>query len=401
MIKDFSNRHIGISDKDLTEMLETVGVPDLETLINETIPGNIRVHKELSIPAGITERAFLKEIRNTSHLNRVFRSFIGQGYYGTITPSVIARNIFQNPGWYTQYTPYQAEIAQGRLEALLNFQTMVSDLCGLPMANASLLDEGTAAAEAMSMFYDIKNKKRRKDPATKIFIDSHVFPQTLSVVRSRAWPLGITIETGNWKNFKGGDGYFAVLVQFPNSRGSIENYSSFIRDMAEKEIFSIVASDLLSLTLITPPGEWGADAVVGNTQRFGVPMGFGGPHAAYFATREEFKRQIPGRIIGVSVDSRGKEALRMALQTREQHIKRERATSNICTAQALLAIMAGMYGVYHGPDGLKEIAREIHQMTCRLHHLIKELGFKQVNEHFFDTLRIKIDPEMLPSIRDM
>ncbi|MDX1407988.1 MAG: aminomethyl-transferring glycine dehydrogenase, partial [Saprospiraceae bacterium] len=343
---------------------------------------------------------YLQMMESIASKNQVFRSFIGQGYYNTITPSPIARNIFQNPGWYTQYTPYQAEISQGRLEALLNFQTMVSDLTGLPIANASLLDEATAAAEAMTMFHDIKNKRRKEDSADKIFVDQHVFRQTLGVLRSRAEPLGIEIVIGDWRSFTGGEEYFAVLCQFPDAEGSVNDYRDWIASMKEQEIYAIVAADILGLVLLSPPGEWGADAVVGSTQRFGVPMGFGGPHAAYFATREDYKRQIPGRIIGVSLDSREQPALRMALQTREQHIKREKATSNICTAQALLAIMAGMYAVYHGPDGLTAIARQVHELTRTLASLLAKQGVRVRHSSFFDTVCIDANEEVIGRIRE-
>ena len=381
-------------------MLAAIGEPDIETLIDKTIPASIRLSRPLSMPEAMSERSYLRMMESVAARNRVFRSYIGHGYYNTITPSPIARNIFQNPGWYTQYTPYQAEISQGRLEALLNFQTMVSDLTGLPIANASLLDEATAAAEAMAMFFDIKNKRRRDDKATRIFVDRHVFAQTLAVLRSRAEPLGIEIETGDWRSFTGGDAYFAVLCQFPDAEGCVADYRAWVTSMKEQEIHAIVAADILGLVLLTPPGEWGADAVVGNTQRFGVPMGFGGPHAAYFATRDEYKRQIPGRIIGVSVDSREMPALRMALQTREQHIKREKATSNICTAQALLAIMAGMYAVYHGPDGLTAIARQVHKMARSLASMLAERGMTVKHDSFFDTVCLEISDQEAAAIKD-
>ncbi len=397
-MKKFAQRHIGIGEADLTRMLDEIGVPDLDTLVNEVVPPDIRTAEPLDLPQAMSERGYLKHIRALAGQNQVFRSYIGQGYYGTITPPVIQRNIFENPGWYTQYTPYQAEISQGRLEALLNFQTVVSDLTGLPIANASLLDEGTAAAEAMAMFFGQKNKRERT--ITKFFVDEHVFVQTQHVVLSRALPLGIEVVTGSWRDFTPDSSYFGVLCQFPNAEGAVEDYSEWIESLRTQGIYSVVATDLLSLTLLTPPGEWGADAAVGNAQRFGVPMGFGGPHAAFFATREEFKRVIPGRIIGVSVDTRGRPALRMALQTREQHIKRERATSNICTAQALLASMSGMYAVYHGPDGLRDIAQYVHDQACRITKGLHQGGIGVLHRHFFDTVRIGLSEEDQKKIRD-
>jgi glycine dehydrogenase len=381
-------------------MLEVIGVNDLDTLIHETVPDNIRMKRELNIPEALSEYEYLKDLAKIAAKNKVFRSYIGQGYNGTITPSVILRNIFQNPGWYTQYTPYQAEIAQGRLEALLNFQTMVSDLTGLPIANASLLDEATAAAEAMAMFEGVRNKKRKNDPAHRFFVDHKVFAQTLDVVMTRAEPLEIEVVVGDYQSAVLDDSYIGVLVQYPNSEGSIEDYRLFVEKCKELDILICVAADLLSLALLTPPGEWGADAVVGNTQRFGVPMGYGGPHAAFFSTREDYKRLIPGRIIGVSLDAQGNSALRMALQTREQHIKREKATSNICTAQALLAIMAGMYAVYHGPDGIKDIAEEVNRKTRVLSASLLNLGLHVENGYYFDTLTVSTDSGVQEKIRE-
>jgi len=397
----FQNRHIGISESELTEMLSAIGVETLDQLINETVPDNIRMQRELDVPKAISEFEYLNELQKIASKNQIFKSYIGQGYHGTITPSVILRNIFQNPGWYTQYTPYQAEIAQGRLEALLNFQTMVSDLTGLPIANASLLDEGTAAAEAMSMFADVRNKKRRKNPANKYFIDQEVFAQTLDIMYTRAEPLGIEIIVGDYSSAELDDDFIGALVQYPNAKGDISDYRGFVSACNSKNILVCVAADLMSLCLIAPPGEWGADAVVGNTQRFGVPMGYGGPHAAFFSTKEDYKRLIPGRIIGVSQDSNGNEALRMALQTREQHIKREKATSNICTAQALLAIMAGMYAVYHGPQGLKEIAVHIHNRAASLANGLHVIGLTSRNNSFFDTLSYNATEEQLTNIREI
>ncbi|HFB99208.1 MAG TPA: glycine dehydrogenase (aminomethyl-transferring), partial [Phaeodactylibacter sp.] len=397
----FVNRHIGINDADRKEMLQTIGVKKLDQLINETVPRSIRMKGKLNIPAAMSEYEYLQELKQTAALNKVFKNYIGLGYYGTITPSVILRNIFQNPGWYTQYTPYQAEISQGRLEALLNFQTMVSDLTALPIANASLLDEGTAAAEAMAMFFSLKNKKVKKgeQPANVFFVDEKVFDQTYDVLLTRAKPLNIKVLRGDWQSYKFTDKTFGVLLQYPAKDGAIEDYRAFATEANDKNVFVTVAADILSLALLKPPGEWGADAVVGNTQRLGVPMGYGGPHAAYFATKEKYKRQIPGRIIGVSIDEQGNPALRMALQTREQHIRREKATSNICTAQALLAIMAGMYAVYHGADGLRAIAGHIHNMAEVLEDNLQDLGYTLVNKYYFDTLSFEADKKRQASIK--
>lgn len=395
----FANRHIGIWEADHDKMCKTIGVSRPEELIDEVIPRHIRMKGELNIPKALTEHEYLRMIRQVGNRNKVYRSFIGMGYYGTITPSVILRNVFHNPGWYTQYTPYQAEISQGRLEALLNFQTMVSELTGLPVANASLLDEGTAAAEAMGMFFSHSQKKFKGKGKHKFFVDRRVFPQTLDVIRSRALPLDIEIVTGDWSSISIDESYFGALVQYPNGQGDIDDYSSFAERCRENNILLTVAADIMSLCLLTPPGQWGADAVVGSTQRFGVPMGAGGPHAAYFSTKEDFKRQIPGRIIGVSKDRHGNQAFRMALQTREQHIKRERATSNICTAQALLAVMAGMYGVFHGKKGLKAIAESIHAKTSWLNGKLERLGYEQQNKFFFDTLCMKVGDNELERIK--
>jgi glycine dehydrogenase len=387
----FSSRHNGISNDDLQEMLQTIGVNSLDQLIDETVPQDIRMTRALNIPEAQTEYEYLSSLKEIAAKNKLFRSFIGMGYYGTITPSVLLRNIFENPGWYTQYTPYQAEIAQGRLEALLNFQTMVSDFTGLPIANASLLDEGTAAAEAMSMFYSLKNKRNKGEAINQFLVSDKVFPQTIDILHTRAQPLGIEIIIGDWRQFDFNDRTFGVLLQYPDSNGSVDDYRALAEKANNHKVYLTVATDLLSLALLKPPGEWGADAVVGNSQRFGVPMGYGGPHAAFFATKESFKRQIPGRIIGVSVDKYGNKAYRMALQTREQHIRREKATSNICTAQALLAVMASMYAVYHGPDGIKKIAKRVHTYTQALANALTDLGYTQQNSHYFDTLCIELD----------
>ncbi len=387
---EFQHRHIGPDERETTEMLKTIGKPDLEALIDATVPSSIVSNQPLKEPHPQSEYEFLQELKNTAAKNQVFRSYIGQGYYGTITPSVILRNVFENPGWYTQYTPYQAEISQGRLESLLNFQTVIADLTGLPLTNASLLDEGTAAAEAMSMLFHHANKSDEiKQP--RFFVDNNVFPQTKDVILTRANPIGIEVVFGDYLSADINNSFFGALVQYPNDYGSVEDYSKFIEKVHAVGGFVVMAADLLSLALLTPPGELGADVAIGSAQRFGVPMGFGGPHAAFFATREEFKRGIPGRIIGVSVDAQGQRALRMALQTREQHIKREKATSNICTAQALLANMAAMYAVYHGPDGLKTIALRITTLTATLAAKLNELGIEQLNINYFDTLRIKVE----------
>lgn len=392
----FQERHIGPNSDETKAMLHAIGNDSLEHLISNTIPASIRLSEELDLPEALSEHEYLRALKKIAQKNKVYRSFIGKGYYGTLTPSVILRNIFENPGWYTQYTPYQAEIAQGRLEALLNFQTMVCDLTGMPLANASLLDEGTSAAEAMIMAYNLKNK--RTSDRKKIFVDQNVFDQTIDVVLGRAIPLGIEVIVGDWRNVELDADFFAAIVQYPDAIGQVNEYSSFASRLAENDQMVIVAADIMSLTMLKPPGEWGADIVVGTTQRFGIPMGFGGPHAAFFATSEKYKRQIPGRIIGVSKDRLGDVALRMALQTREQHIKREKATSNICTAQALLAIMASMYACYHGPNGIRKIGETIHGITKNLHLNLKGRGYNIINDSFFDTLTIELQDEEKDSI---
>lgn len=382
---EFHRRHIGPNVTDTKAMLSVIGVSNVEELISKTVPTTIRTQSPLNIPSAVSEYDYLKELKKVAAKNKVFRSYIGQGYYNTITPSVILRNIFENPGWYTQYTPYQAEISQGRLESLLNFQTMVADLTGLPLANASLLDEATAAAEAMSMIFHQINKPNK----TKFFIDEETFPQTIDLLKTRATPIGIELVIGNYKTASLDDSYFGALIQYPNNVGSIQDYKSFIQKVHTQGAMVVMATDLLALTLLTSPGELGADVAVGNAQRFGVPMGYGGPHAAFFAAKEDFKRAIPGRIIGISIDAQGNRALRMALQTREQHIKREKATSNICTAQALLANMAAMYAVYHGADGLKTIATRVALLAQVLANSLKQLGFAVVSDEFFDTICVK------------
>ena len=396
----FENRHIGPSEESTKEMLAAVKMKSLKNLIKATIPNQLMLKGEMDIPEAISEYDYIQELKTIAAKNKVFKSYIGQGYYDTITPNVIARNVFHNPGWYTQYTPYQAEIAQGRLEALLNFQTMVSDLTGLPIANASLLDEGTAAGEAMMMFYNQKNKRNKGDDIqNEFFVDQHVYLQNKEVVLTRAEPLGIKVVIGDWKSYTPNDKTFGVLLQFPNAQGEVEDYKKFAAKCEKKKIYITVAADLLSLSLLTPPGEWGADAVVGNTQRFGVPMGYGGPHAAYFSTKESFKRLIPGRIIGVSVDADENPTLRMALQTREQHIRREKATSNICTAQALLAIMASMYGVYHGKKGIVRIATKINGLTQMLAQGLTKLGHRVTTNHYFDTITVKVSKKLVAGIK--
>ena len=395
----FVNRHIGINEEELHEMLAAVKAKSLDDLINQTVPDTIRLKKPLNLPSSLSEYEYLRELKQTASQNKVFRTYIGMGYNGTITPSVVLRNVFQNPGWYTQYTPYQAEIAQGRLEALLNFQTMVSDLTAMPIANASLLDEGTAAAEAMHMFFELKNKRNKGEAKNEFFVSDKVYEQTINILMTRAEPIGINVVVGDVKKYKFNEKTFGVLLQYPGKDGIVEDYTKFAQKAKDAELYVTVAADILSLALLTPPGEWGADAVVGNTQRLGVPMGYGGPHAAYFACKEDFKRVIPGRIIGVSVDSQGDRALRMALQTREQHIRREKATSNICTAQALLAIMAGMYSVYHGPKGIEAIAKRIHTSAQVLNNVLKKLGFEQTNSSFFDTLNIAADSKTIAQVK--
>lgn len=388
---EFQPRHIGPNENETAQMLKVAGVKDLDELMDKTVPAGIRMQGELNLPAPMSEFEYLQHIKEVSLKNKVFKSYIGQGYYDTITPSVILRNIFENPAWYTQYTPYQAEISQGRLESLLNYQTMVSDLTGLPIANASLLDEGTAAAEAMTMFFNTLNKDTHNISRPKFFVDEETFPQTKDVVITRAIPVGIEVVFGDYKKAVIDNTYFGALVQYPNDKGSIEDYRDFINKVHGVGGFVAMATDLLALTLLTPPGELGADVALGTAQRFGVPLGYGGPHAAFFAAKDDFKRSIPGRIIGVSVDAQGNRALRMALQTREQHIKREKATSNICTAQALLANMAAMYAVFHGANGLRNIAKRVALLTQTLANALEERDYTLVKEFFFDTIVVKVD----------
>jgi len=393
---NFNSRHIGPRKQDIEKMTKIIGVSSIEELIDQTIPVAIRLKKELNLPLGLNEYEYIKHLRKIASKNKLYKSFLGLGYYDTITPGVIMRNILENPGWYTAYTPYQAEISQGRLEALLNFQTVIADLTGMEIANASLLDEGTAAAEAMIMLFNSRNKEVQKRGANKFFVSQGCFPQTIAVLKNRAKPLGIELVIGNHRLTTPDETFFGAIVQYPDERGSINDYLPFVEKAKAKQIKIVVAADLLALTLLIPPGEWGADVVVGSSQRFGIPMGYGGPHAGYFATTDEFKRQLPGRIIGVSVDKLGAKALRMALQTREQHIKREKATSNICTAQALLAIMAGMYAAYHGPEGLKKIALQINHLTGVLALGLEKYGYELKNKEFFDTLHVGL-PNSIPA----
>ncbi len=398
MIDKFVNRHNGPREAEVNQMLEKIGVNSVDELINQTVPEQIRLKKPLKVGAAMTEFQYTKHLRALSKKNKVFRSYIGLGYYNTIVPAVVQRNVLENPGWYTAYTPYQAEIAQGRLEALLNFQTVVMDLTGMPFANASLLDEATAAAEAMFMFHN--NRSKNKQNAHKFFVSNTCFPQTIDVVKTRAVPVGIEVVVGDANTITFDDSFFGALIQYPDINGEVTDYKNFVATAHSKEVQVVVASDLLALALLTPPGEWGADCVVGNSQRFGVPLGYGGPHAAFFTCKEDYKRLIPGRIIGVSVDAEGNPALRMALQTREQHIKREKATSNICTAQALLAIMASMYAVYHGPDGIKSIAEQVHSNTANIAAELKKLGYNVTTKLFFDTIVVEADAKKIRSLAE-
>ncbi|MDX5327046.1 MAG: aminomethyl-transferring glycine dehydrogenase [Bacteroidota bacterium] len=387
----FAFRHIGPREAEVAEMLKTIGVNSIEQLIEETVPDGIRLKKPLDLLPAMTEHEYLVHAQKLARKNKVFRTYIGLGYHNTIMPGVIQRNILENPGWYTAYTPYQAEIAQGRLEALLNFQTMVTELTGMEMANASLLDEATAAAEAMSMLYGARTREQVKENVNKFFVSKDCLPQNIDLLKTRAVPQGIELVIGNHEELEIGNGFFGALLQYPTANGRVPDYGPWIEKAKENGIRIAIAADIMSLVLLTPPGEWGADVVVGSTQRFGIPLGYGGPHAAFFATKDEFKRLIPGRIIGKTLDRNGNEALRMALQTREQHIKRERATSNICTAQVLLAVMAGMYAVYHGPNGLRQIASNIHRAAHTLNKGLIKLGLQQNNASFFDTLEVELD----------
>jgi len=389
----FALRHIGTRESDHEAMLNTIGASSLDQLITETIPDNIRLQNPLNLDVAMSEQEYLQHIHDMASKNKVFKSYIGLGYHPSNSPAVIQRNILENPGWYTAYTPYQAEIAQGRLEALLNFQTMVTDLTGMEIANASLLDESTAAAEAMALLFAVRERDQKKNEVVKFFVDEQILPQTLSLLQTRSNPLGIVLVVGDTNTFDFSSDYFAAIVQYPGKDGQINDIASFISKANAADIKVAVAADILSLVKLEAPGKFGADVVVGTTQRFGIPMGYGGPHAAYFATKEDYKRSIPGRIIGVTKDANGNRALRMALQTREQHIKRDKATSNICTAQVLLAVMAGMYAVYHGPKGLQYIANKVHNATSSLDKALQNLGFAQENSAYFDTLKVKANAD--------
>lgn len=396
----FVSRHNGPRAHEVKQMLAKIGVSSVDELISQTVPPNIRLKQDLRVAPAMSEFQYTKHLKALGKKNKVFRSYIGLGYYNNILPAVIQRNVLENPGWYTAYTPYQAEIAQGRLEAILNFQTMVMDLTAMPIANASLLDEATAAAEALFMFYSNRSKDKVKNNANKFFVSNTCFPQTIDVVKTRAVPYGIELVIGDVNTTKLDDSFFGILIQYPDINGEVADYKAFTADAKSKDIQVAVASDLLALALLTPPGEWGADCVVGNSQRFGVPLGYGGPHAAFFTCREDYKRLIPGRIIGVSVDVEGNQALRMALQTREQHIKRDKATSNICTAQALLAIMASMYAVYHGQEGIRDIAESVHNATAFVASELKKLGYEINTKLFFDTIVVAADAKKVRSLAE-
>ena len=396
----FALRHIGPRENDLEHMLKTIGAATLNQLIDETIPSDIRLKSDLDLEPAMTEYEFANHIQKLGNKNKVFQSYIGLGYNAAIIPAVIQRNVFENPGWYTAYTPYQAEIAQGRLEAILNFQTMVIELTGMEIANASLLDEGTAAAEAMALLFDVRSRDQKKNKTNKFFVSEEILPQTLSVLQTRSSPIGVELVIGNHEEFDFSSEYFGAILQYPGKFGQVNDYTAFISKAAENEIKVAVAADILSLVKLTPPGEMGAAVVLGTTQRFGIPLGYGGPHAAYFATKDEYKRSMPGRIIGVTVDTDGNRALRMALQTREQHIKRDKATSNICTAQVLLSVMAGMYSVYHGPKGLQYIADKVHASAATLANALEQSGYLQTNTAFFDTIVVKADAKKVKTIAE-
>ncbi len=396
----FKLRHIGPSTKDIDSMLNTVKVDSMEQLIYETVPDDILLNKSLNLDAAMSEQEYSAHIQRLSSKNKVFKTYIGLGYHEACLPAVIQRNILENPGWYTAYTPYQAEIAQGRLEALLNYQTMICDLTGMELANASLLDESTAAAEAMTMLYAVRSRNQKKSGINKFFVSEEILPQTLSLLKTRAIPLDIELVVGDHQQFTFSTEFYGAILQYPGKSGQVYDYAGFVEKAHKSEIKVAVAADILSLVSLKSPGSFDADVVVGTTQRFGIPLGYGGPHAAYFATREEYKRNIPGRIIGVTQDMNGNRALRMALQTREQHIKRDKATSNICTAQVLLAVMAGMYAVYHGPEGLEYIASKVNNSTAVLSEALEKLGFKQLNTSYFDTIRIEVDVNKVKEIAE-
>ncbi len=396
----FELRHIGVSENEVEEMLTVIGTPSLSQLIYETIPDDILLEKPLDLAPAMSEQEYASHIQELAAQNKVYSSYIGLGYHEASTPAVIQRNILENPGWYTAYTPYQAEIAQGRLEALLNFQTMICDLTGMELANASLLDESTAVAEAMTMLYALRSRVQKKEGTNAFFVDQDILPQTLSVLQTRAIPLGIEITVGDPEAFDFSTSYFGAIIQYPGASGQVREYTSFVAKAHQSDIKVAFAADILSLVTLKSPGSFEADVVVGTTQRFGIPLGYGGPHAAYFATRSEYKRTIPGRIIGVSKDVEGNQALRMALQTREQHIKRDKATSNICTAQVLLAVMAGMYGVYHGPEGLRYIANKVHTSAVTLSNALESLGMSQLNPLYFDTIRVHAEAQKVKEIAE-
>ncbi len=400
-MESFASRHIGPRQHEITQMLRLVGVSSITELVDRTLPKDIRLSGPLSLPEGMSETTYAKRLRRMASQNKLYRTYIGLGYYNTLMPPVIQRNILENPSWYTSYTPYQAEISQGRLEALLNFQTVITELTAMDIANASLLDESQAAAEAMILMHSVRSREAVKNDANQFFVDKSVFPQTLDVIVTRAQHLGIQVIVDDYLNFFPHEKVFGVMVQYPNADGAIDDYRQLAQQAHSVGAKLGVIADLMSLAILTPPGNWGADVVVGSSQRFGVPMGYGGPHAAFFATKDEFKRSMPGRIIGVSIDAQGKRALRMALQTREQHIKRERATSNICTAQALLATMAGMYAVYHGPTGIRNIALYIHRLAATLSDQLSELGYRQLNRNFFDTIQIELSKEKSDQIEKL
>ncbi len=396
----FALRHIGPRETDLQHMLKTIGVESIEQLVYETLPDDIRLKAPLNLDPEMTEYEFSNHIQQLGNKNKIFKTYIGLGYNAAIVPAVIQRNVFENPGWYTAYTPYQAEIAQGRLEAILNFQTTVIELTGMEIANASLLDEGTAAAEAMALLLDVRSRDQKKNNVNKFFVSEEILPQTLSVLQTRATPIGVELVIGNHETFDFSTEFFGAILQYPGKYGQVYDYTAFIEKAAASEIKVAVAADILSLAKLTPPGEMGAAVVVGTTQRFGIPLGYGGPHAAYFATKDEYKRSMPGRIIGVTIDTNGNRALRMALQTREQHIKRDKATSNICTAQVLLSVMAGMYAVYHGPKGLQYIADKVHAAAATLVNELKKLGVEQINSAFFDTILVKADAKKVKAVAE-
>jgi len=396
----FALRHIGPRENDLQHMFKTIGVESIDQLIYETLPDDIRLKAPLNLEPAMTEYEYLNHIQKLGNKNKVFKSYIGLGYHPAIVPAVVQRNVFENPGWYTAYTPYQAEIAQGRLEALLNYQTTVIELTGMEIANASLLDEGTSAAEAMALLFDVRTRDQKKNNVNKFFVSEEILPQTLSVLETRSTPIGVELMIGNHEEFTFGNDFFGAILQYPGKFGQVHDYAQFIAKAKSSDIKVAVAADILSLVKLTSPGEMGADVVVGTTQRFGIPMGYGGPHAAYFATKEEYKRSMPGRIIGVTVDTNGNRALRMALQTREQHIKREKATSNICTAQVLLAVMAGMYAVYHGPKGLEYIADKVHASAVTTAEALNKIGVYQTNTSFFDTIVVKADAQKVKAIAE-